>query len=70
MQRRTFLSTTATAGLTLSARSASADTPKPGDIPKRVFGKTGEKLTLIGQAGGPLPAVRFRDRQSRHATRL
>jgi len=27
----------------------------PLDIPKRVFGKTGEKLTIIGQAGGRFP---------------
>jgi predicted aldo/keto reductase-like oxidoreductase len=26
-----------------------------GDIPKRVFGKTGERLTVIGQAGGRFP---------------
>jgi predicted aldo/keto reductase-like oxidoreductase len=42
MQRRTFL-----AGLGLASQ---------GDIPKRVLGKTGEKVTLIGQAGGRFPA--------------
>lgn len=43
MNRRTFFSTPALAAL------ASA---KAGDIPKRSFGKTGEKLTVIGPAGG------------------
>jgi predicted aldo/keto reductase-like oxidoreductase len=55
MRRRTFLSTAATAGLTLPARSARGGTPKAGDIPKRVFGKTGEKISIIGQAGGRFP---------------
>lgn len=30
---------------------------KPGDIPMRVFGRTGEKLTVIGQAGGRFPLI-------------
>ena len=30
---------------------------KAGDIPTRVFGKTGERLTIIGQAGGRFPLV-------------
>jgi len=32
---------------------------KPGGIPKRVFGKTGERLTIIGQAGGRFPMCTF-----------
>jgi len=36
-------------------------TAKPGDIPKRVFGKTGERLTIIGQAGGRFPLCTFDD---------
>ena len=32
-----------------------------GDIPKRVFGKTGEKLTIIGQAGGRFPMCSYED---------
>jgi predicted aldo/keto reductase-like oxidoreductase len=55
MKRRTFLSSSAAAGWTLSAQGAGAAPPKPGDIPKRTFGKTGEKLTIIGQAGGRFP---------------
>ncbi|MGA1997689.1 MAG: aldo/keto reductase [Bryobacteraceae bacterium] len=59
MQRRTFISASALAGLSLesgpAARAAS------GEIPKRVFGKTGEKLTIIGQAGGRFPLCSFED---------
>ncbi|MGH9660964.1 MAG: aldo/keto reductase, partial [Bryobacteraceae bacterium] len=47
MQRRLFLGSGA-AGLALA---------KSGDIPTRVFGKTGEKLTVIGQAGGRFPLI-------------
>ena len=61
MKRRAFLSSSAAAGLALSARAASAATPKPGDIPKRTFGKTGEKLTIIGQAGGRFPMCGFEE---------
>jgi aryl-alcohol dehydrogenase-like predicted oxidoreductase len=50
MRRRTFLLSTAAAG----ASAPSAYPATGGDIPKRVFGKTGERLTVIGQAGGRL----------------
>jgi len=58
MRRRTFLSTSAAAGLTLSA-----DTVKGAgaEIPRRMFGKTGEKLTIIGQAGGRFPMCSYED---------
>lgn len=36
---------------------AEAKKVKAGDIPMRVFGKTGEKLTVIGQAGGRFPLI-------------
>jgi len=59
MQRRTFISASALAGLSLeSAPAAPAATV---DIPRRVFGKTGEKLTIIGQAGGRFPLCSFED---------
>src|SRR5690349_21603628 len=54
MRRRTFLSSSAAAGLTVSA-DAAPNKLQPGDIPRRVFGKTGERLTIIGQAGGRFP---------------
>jgi predicted aldo/keto reductase-like oxidoreductase len=58
MRRRTFLSTSAAAGLSLSADAAPSKL-QAGDIPKRVFGKTGERLTVIGQAGGRFPLCGF-----------
>jgi aryl-alcohol dehydrogenase-like predicted oxidoreductase len=61
MKRRTFLSSSAAAGWTLSAQGASEPTSKLGDIPKRTFGKTGEKLTIIGQAGGRFPMCGFEE---------
>jgi aryl-alcohol dehydrogenase-like predicted oxidoreductase len=51
MRRRTFLTSTAAAGAALPTRGLAAS---GGDIPKRTLGKTGEKLTVIGQAGGRL----------------
>jgi len=59
MQRRTFLSTSAMAGLSL--RGAGAAKVSEGEIPKRVFGKTGEKLTIIGQAGGRFPLCSYEE---------
>ena len=35
--------------------------PRAGDIPQRTFGKTGEKLTVIGQAGGRFPLISFEE---------
>ena len=61
MKRRAFLSSSAAAGWALSAPDANAAPLKPGDIPKRTFGKTGEKLTVIGQAGGRFPMCGFED---------
>jgi predicted aldo/keto reductase-like oxidoreductase len=56
MRRRTFLGTPAAAGLAMQAASAA-----PAEIPKRVFGRTGEKLTIIGQAGGRFPMTTFEE---------
>lgn len=66
MRRRTFLSSTTMAGVVMSGFAAGADaaeskTIKAGDIPKRIFGKTGEKLTIIGQAGGRFPMISFEE---------
>jgi len=59
MRRRTFISTSAIAGLSLPA--ARAAKVSAGEIPKRLFGKTGEKLTIIGQAGGRFPLCSFEE---------
>lgn len=61
MRRRTFLSSSAAAGMGLAARGAENGKVNPVDIPKRVFGKTGEKLTIIGQAGGRFPMCSYED---------
>ncbi len=55
MQRRAFVGAVF-AGLTARGKASAA---KAGLIPKRTFGKTGEKLTLIGQAGGRFPLCDF-----------
>jgi aryl-alcohol dehydrogenase-like predicted oxidoreductase len=59
MQRRSFFGG-AFAGLSL-ARPGSAAKVKAGGIPMRVFGKTGVKLTVIGQAGGRFPLCTFEE---------
>jgi uncharacterized protein len=63
MRRRTFLTTSAAAGIGALSWGAVTNPPSvtPGDIPKRVFGKTGEHLTIIGQAGGRFPLCTFDD---------
>lgn len=38
---------------------AAAERFDPAKIERRVFGKTGEKLTIIGQAGGRFPLISF-----------
>jgi aryl-alcohol dehydrogenase-like predicted oxidoreductase len=60
MRRRSFLSSSAAAGIAFSAEAAPAKL-QPGDIPKRVFGKTGERLTIIGQAGGRFPLCGYEE---------
>jgi predicted aldo/keto reductase-like oxidoreductase len=61
MRRRTFLSTSAVAGLAAYAWGTDTVQLKSGDIPKRVFGKTGEQLTIIGQAGGRFSMCSYED---------
>jgi predicted aldo/keto reductase-like oxidoreductase len=61
MRRRTFIASSAAAGLAACAWGAETSPLKPGDIPKRVFGKTGERLTIIGQAGGRFPMCGWED---------
>jgi uncharacterized protein len=60
MRRRTFVGGVF-AGLAATASGAKPPKPKAGDIPRRVFGKTGEKLTVIGQAGGRFPLISFEE---------
>jgi uncharacterized protein len=60
MKRRTFVGSVLSglvAGLSSFSVRAEGKKVKAGDIPTRVFGKTGEKLTVIGQAGGRFPLI-------------
>jgi uncharacterized protein len=61
MRRRTFISSSLSAGLASALSGRESADVKPGDIPKRVLGKTGESLTVIGQAGGRFPNCSFED---------
>jgi uncharacterized protein len=61
MRRRTFFTASAAAGLAIYGRGADNRSLDRGDIPKRVFGKTGERLTIIGQAGGRFPLCDYED---------
>jgi uncharacterized protein len=60
MKRRTFFGG-AFAGLAMTAYGQKVPKPRAGDIPRRVFGKTGEELTIIGQAGGRFPLISFEE---------
>jgi predicted aldo/keto reductase-like oxidoreductase len=61
MRRRTFLSTSAAAGLGAFSWGTGSVQAKAGDIPKRTLGKTGEQLTIVGQAGGRFPLCTFEE---------
>jgi len=60
MRRRAFVGG-AFAGLPLTGAFARPPKVKSGDILKRTFGKTGEQLTVIGQAGGRLDLIPFEE---------
>jgi uncharacterized protein len=61
MRRRNFFAASAAAGLSIYARGGDKGPPQVGSIPKRVFGKTGERLTIIGQAGGRFPLCSYEE---------
>ena len=58
MHRRNFLGG-AMAGASALATASRGVASTRGDVPTRVFGKTGERLTVIGQAGGRFPLCTF-----------
>jgi predicted aldo/keto reductase-like oxidoreductase len=60
MRRRAFVGGVF-AGLAATAYGARLSKSKTGDIPRRPFGKTGEQLTVIGQAGGRFPLISFEE---------
>jgi predicted aldo/keto reductase-like oxidoreductase len=60
MNRRNFVGG-AFAGVAAFSSSSRASSLQTGDVPLREFGKTGEKLSIIGQAGGRFPLCSFDD---------
>ena len=60
MKRRTFFGGVF-AGLAATAYGSRPPKPRVGDIPQRTFGRTGEKVTVIGQAGGRFPLISFEE---------
>ena len=67
--RRTFIGA-AFAGLGITGFSARPPRPQAGTTPMREFGKTGVKLTVIGQGGARLALLRTKEQaraQVRHA---
>jgi len=65
MQRRTFVGA-AFAGLSITGLSARAPRPKAGATPMREFGKTGVKLTVVGQGGARLALLRTKEAARPH----
>jgi aryl-alcohol dehydrogenase-like predicted oxidoreductase len=60
MRRRTFFGS-AFAGLAATAYGVKPPKAKAGGIPQRTFGRTGVKVTVIGQAGGRFPLISFEE---------
>ena len=61
MNRRSFLGGALAGAPALAATSAATER---GEVPTRVFGKTGESLSVIGQAGGRFPLCTFDEAKS------
>lgn len=72
IRRRTFVGA-AFAGLGITGMNAQPPKPKAGGTPMREFGKTGVKLTVVGQGGARLALLRTKEAarpQVRHAYEL
>jgi predicted aldo/keto reductase-like oxidoreductase len=65
MRRRTFIGG-AFAGLSINGFGARPPKPKAGGIPKRTFGRTGAKLTVVGQGGARLALLRTKEQARAH----
>jgi predicted aldo/keto reductase-like oxidoreductase len=65
MRRRTFIGT-AFASLGLTGLYAQPPKPKAGTIPMREFGKTGIRLTVVGQGGARLALLRNKEKAKSH----
>lgn len=68
IRRRTFVGAVF-AGLGLTGLSARPPKPKSGLIPVREFGKTGVKLTVVGQGGWALSLMRTKEAATAHVRR-
>ncbi len=58
MNRRKFIGGSLVGASALTASSSAVGGTR-GEVPTRVFGKTGESLTVVGQAGGRFPLCTF-----------
>jgi predicted aldo/keto reductase-like oxidoreductase len=65
MNRRAFAGRVF-AGLAITAQWAKPAKAKPGSIPLREFGKTGLKLSVVGQGGAKLAYLRTREAAGQH----
>ena len=65
MRRRTFTGA-AFGGLGLTGMYAQSPKPKPGATPMREFGRTGVKLTVVGQGGARLALLRNKEAARAH----
>ena len=65
MRRRVFVGAPLV-GVSLRGLFARPPKPKAGDIPMRMFGKTGVKLTVIGQGGAKLAYLRTKEAAREH----
>ncbi len=65
MIRRTFIGAVFS-GLGLTGLSARPARPRAGDVPRRVFGKTGVKLSVIGQGGARMKLLRTKEDARAH----
>ena len=65
MKRRTFVGA-AFAGLGITGLSARPPKPQVGGTPMREFGKTGVKLTIVGQGGARLALLRTKEAARPH----
>ena len=65
IRRRTFMGAVF-AGLGITGLSARPPKPRVGDTPMREFGKTGVKLTVVGQGGARLALLRTKEAARLH----
>jgi aryl-alcohol dehydrogenase-like predicted oxidoreductase len=61
MKRRDFFGTAAAAGAGAGALGGQTGQGSAGEIPRRTLGRTGEKLTIVGPAGGRFGMCGFED---------